>query len=44
MTVLLGPEANPGVQPPQPTSVITRIMKAFRAAAKFAYDLLNDLF
>jgi hypothetical protein len=46
VSVLLDPDARPRVdrQPTAALGPIGRIMKAVRNLARFAYDLLNDLF
>ena len=46
MSVLLDPDVRPDVERRNPDGygLIGRIMKAVRNLARFAYDLLNDLF
>jgi hypothetical protein len=46
VTILLEPDVRPDVerQKPRPESVLGRIMKTVRHLARFAYELLNDLF
>jgi hypothetical protein len=46
VTILLDPDVRPDVehQKPGPESVLGRIMKTVRHLARFAYELLNDLF
>jgi hypothetical protein len=44
VSTVLDPGGRPKVERRTAESVIGRVMKAFRNAARFAYDLLRDLF